>query len=219
MLRMSPALHRLRSSGRIVLGLWDRFSLYLPVLMMGLLGLGTYWLVRNAPVTTPPGAAREAVHEADYFMRDFTVKNFDDKGQLKSQISGIEARHFPDSDTLEIDQGRIRNIDPQGRLTLSSANLVLSNGDGSELQLMGDAVVVREASRDAAGQELPRLEYRGEFLHAFVNEQRVTSHKPVVLTRGKDRFSGDTFSYDSLSGEAELKGRVKSLLVPGRAQP
>ena len=216
---MMSAAHFVRLSRFRMLRLWDRFSLYLPVLMMAILGLGTYWLVRNAPVFTAPASARQTVHEADYFMRDFTVKNFNDKGQLKSQISGVESRHYPDTDTLEIDQGRIRNIDPEGRLTLSSANLVLSNGDGSELQLMGDAIVVREASRAANGQELPRLEYRSEFLHAFVNEQRVASHKPVVLIRGKDRFSGDTFAYDSLSGVAELKGRVRSLLVPGPAQP
>ena len=28
---------------------WERLSLYLPVLLMGLLALGTWWLVRNAP--------------------------------------------------------------------------------------------------------------------------------------------------------------------------
>jgi len=215
---MTLAQYRARLTNLRVLRLWDRLSLYLPVLMMGVLGLGTYWLVRNAPVFIAPGAPREVVHEADYFMRDFTVKNFDEKGVLKSQIFGVEARHYPDSDTLEIDQGRIRNIDPEGRLTVSSATLVRSNGDGSELQLIGDALVVREASRDASGQELPRLEYRSEFLHAFVNEQRVASHKPVVLTRGKDRFSGDSFAYDSVSGVAEMKGRVRSQLVPGRVK-
>ena len=35
---------------RMIRQAWDRFSLYLPVLLMGLLALGTWWLVRNAPV-------------------------------------------------------------------------------------------------------------------------------------------------------------------------
>lgn len=34
--------------------IWERASLYLPVLLMGVLALGTYLLVRNTPVFGPP---------------------------------------------------------------------------------------------------------------------------------------------------------------------
>lgn len=199
--------------------IWDRVSIYLPLLLMGALALGTYWLVRNTPVFNSVDAIKPVRHESDYFMRNFTVKSFADNGQFKSEISGVEARHYPDSDTLEIDQARIRSVNAQGRLTTSTANRALSNGDGSELQLSGNALVVREASKDANGAEVPRMEFRGEFLHAFLNEERVKSHKPVVLTRGSDQFTGDTFAYDNLSGVAELKGRVKGVLMPGINRP
>lgn len=199
--------------------LWDRVSIYLPLLLMGALALGTYWLVRNTPAFKSVDAVKAVRHESDYFMRNFTVKSFADNGQFKSEISGVEARHYPDNDTLEIDQARIRSINARGRLTTSTANRALSNGDGSELQLSGNALVVREASKDANGVDVPRMEFRGEFLHAFVNEERVKSHKPVVLTRGSDQFTGDTFAYDNLSGVAELKGRVKGVLVPSINRP
>lgn len=199
------------------LRLWDRLAMYLPLVLMGALALGTYWLVRNTPIFSTPEVAAEATHELDYFMRRFTVKNFDDAGRLKSEIAGTEARHYPDTDTLEIDQARIRSISAQGKLTTSTANRALSNADGSEVQLMGNAVVVREASRDASGKETPRLEFRGEFLHAFLDEERVQSHKPVLLIRGSDQFTGDNFAYDNLERVADLKGRVKGYLVPRAA--
>ena len=201
------------------LWLWDNVSIYLPLVMMGALALGTYWLVRNTPIFSPPGAAREVKHESDYFMRNFTVKNFDERGQLKSEVMGIEGRHYPDSDTLEIDQGRIRSISSEGRLTTSTANRVLSNADGSEVQLIGNALVVRESVKDALGQNTPRMEFRGEFLHAFLNDERVKSHKPVLLTRGNDHFTGDTLTYDNITGVADLKGRVKGVLVPTASRP
>ena len=201
------------------LWLWDSVSIYLPLVMMGALALGTYWLVRNTPIFSPPAAATEAKHESDYFMRNFTVKNFDERGQLKSEVTGIEGRHYPDSDTLEIDQGRIRSVNSEGRLTTSTANRVLSNGDGSELQLIGNALVVRESVKNALGQDIPRTEFRGEFLHAFMNDERVRSHKPVLLTRGKDHFTGDTLVYDNLTGVADLKGRVKGVLTPTPGRP
>ena len=37
---------------------WERLSLYLPVLLMGLLALGTWWLVRNAPRRWPRRSLR-----------------------------------------------------------------------------------------------------------------------------------------------------------------
>jgi len=203
----------LKKAWSLVLRLWDRMAIYMPLLMMGALALGTYWLVRNTPVFSAPEAAREASHEVDYFMRKFTVKNFDEGGRLKNEIYGIEGRHFPDTDILEIDQVRIRSTSPEGRVTVATANRAYVNSDGSEVQLTGNARVVREAS----GKEAPRLEFRGDFLHAFLNEERVTSHKPVVLTRGNDQFTGDSFAYDNLDQVANLKGRVRGVLMPKSA--
>lgn len=211
---MTDAAPAWRQTWLAFLVLWDRASIYLPVVLMSGLALATYWLVRNAPVFSVVETVKQKVHEPDYQMRNFTMRSFGANGLLKSEIYGTQARHYPDTDTLEVDQARIRSIDANGRLTTSSANLMLSNADGSELQLIGNALVVREASRDASGKETPRVQYSGEFLHAFMNEDRVNSHKPVALTRGADQFTGDSFAYDNLTGVAVLKGRVKGQLVP-----
>jgi lipopolysaccharide export system protein LptC len=213
------AMRALREPWRKALRLWDHVSIYLPLLLMGSLALGTYWLVRNSPVFGGPEAAKEAKHETDYFMRRFTIKTYDEAGRLKSEIYGKEARHYPDTDTLEIDAPRIRSISEEGRLVVSTGNHALANGDGSEVQLTGNARVVREATTDASGNELPRMEFQGEFLHAYINDERVKSHKPVVLIRGGDQFTGDTFAFNNLTGIADLNGRVKRLLVPRTIVP
>ena len=192
----------------------DRVSIYLPVLLMAVLALGTYWLARNAPMPDAPAAAREARHEPDYFMRGFAVKTFDGTGGLKSEVFGTEARHYPDTDTLEIDKARIRSVSPAGIVTTATADRAITNGDGSEVQLFGNAVVVRDPATDAAGQPLPRLEFRGEFLHAFLNTERVRSHKPVTLKRGEDQFTANSMDYDNLDRQLQLQGRVRGMLLP-----
>lgn len=203
-----------KSGWRRFLSLWDRTAMYMPLLLMGALALGTYWLVRNTPTFSAPEAVREVGHEIDYFMQNFTIKTFDEDGKLKSEIAGTEARHFVDTDILEIDQARIHSINISSQLTTATAKRAYSNGDGSEVQLTGNARVVREASRDAQGKESPRLEFRGEFLHAFLNEERVQSHLPVVLIRGADQFTGNVFSYNNLDQVAVLTGRVRGVLMP-----
>lgn len=197
---------------------WDRLSIYLPVLLMALLALGTYWLVRNAPTLVAPAAERPVRHDPDYFMRDFSVKTFDASGRLKTEIQGVQAWHYPDTDTLEIEQARIRSLNDEGHVTLSTANRALSNADGSEVQMFGNAIVVRESVTDKAGHVLPRLELRSEFLHAFSNVERVRTHLPAVLTRGNDRFTGDRLDYDNLDRLLQLDGRVRGF-VAGRKAP
>ncbi len=216
------AAPRATQSGRLsikgLLQLWERLALYLPVLMMGLLALSTYWLVRNTPGIAAPEGPAVVNESADYFMRRANVKTFDESGRLKTEIAGTEARHFPTTKILEIDDVRVRSIGPDGRLTTASARRGLSNDAGNEIQLMGDALVVREAMPLADGRVLPRLEFRGEFLHVFTDRDLVRSHLPVTLRRGADEFKGDTFSYDNLDQVAELQGRVKAVMAPGQAK-
>jgi lipopolysaccharide export system protein LptC len=147
-------------------------------------------------------------------MRKFAVKTFDAEGRLKSEVSGGEARHFPDTDTLEIDQVHIRSFNEQGRLTTATARQAITNGDASEVQLIGNARVVRGALPDKNGQLQPGMTFAGEFLHAFMNTERVKSHKPVELTRGKDRFTADSMDFDNLDRVMLLTGRVRGQLVP-----
>lgn len=193
----------------------DHVAVYLPVLLMGALALGSYWLVRNAPSTSLSAAERPLNHEADYFLRDFSVKTFTPEGKLKNELFGTLARHFPDTDTIEIDHVRIHNFNEQGRMTtVTSANHAISNGDNSEVQLYGNARSVRESIVDAKGVLQPSLEFKGEFLHTFVNEERLRSHLPVTIRRGNSEMSADSLDYDNVSRVASLQGRVTAVLPP-----
>ncbi|WP_180838945.1 LPS export ABC transporter periplasmic protein LptC [Variovorax sp. RO1] len=211
---MSPQLRRAWNLTRDVL---DRSTIYLPIILMFGVALGTYWLVRNAPKLLEPTVKAAPTHEPDYFMRDFVIKNFLPNGDLRSELHGVEGRHYPDTDTIEVDQVRMRSISPEGLVTRSSANRGLSNADGSEIQLFGNAIVIREPAVSAGGKATPRLEFRGEFLHAFLDTEKVKSNKPVTLIRGSDQFVGDSLDYDNLSGVANLTGRVRGMLVPSAA--
>jgi len=195
---------------------WDRLAVYLPLLLMAVMAMSTYWLVRNTPVMNEQELEDMPRHVPDYFMRDFSVKVFGDDGKLKSEMIGIEGRHYPDTDTLEIDQPRIRILGAEGRVTTAVAARGLINADGSEAQLFDKAVVVREASVNAQGVVLPRSEMQSDFLHLFANTEQVRSHLPVVLVRGSgDRFTAeDGMDYDNLERLMQLNGRVRGVLQP-----
>ena len=198
---------------------WDALSVYLPIALLGLMAMTSYWLVRNTPESREPELEAAPRHVPDYFMRDFSVRVFGADGKLKSEMLGVEGRHFPDTDTLEIDKPRIRILGADGRVTTATAQRGLINSDGSEVQLFERAVVVREASTNAKGLVTPRSEMQSDFLHLFANTEQVRSHLPVVLLRGRgDRFTADAMNYDNLDRVLQLKGRVRGTLQPPKAK-
>lgn len=205
-----------RRLSRLARRLLDQVTVYLPLLLMGLLALGSYWLLRATPEIQPPLPERAPSHEPDYFMRNFSVRTYDAQGRLKTEVFGTEARHYPDTDTLEVDQARIRSVSPEGRLTTASAQRVTTNADQSEYILRGQARVVREAFQPPSGRALPRLEFQGEHLRVLNQDERVESDQPVLLLRGSDRLEGDTLIYDEKTGVADLRGRVRAQLHPRR---
>lgn len=182
---------------------------YLPVLLMALLALGTWWLVKNTPLPDAGRPEQAPRHEPDYTMSDFRVQRFAVDGAMRVQIEGERMRHYPDSDTLEIDKPRIRAVAPDGRVTRATAQRALSNGDGSEVQLIGAAQVVREA---LGPQEA--IEFRSEFLHAFLDSEKVRSHLPVVVRQGGTELRADGMEYDNLARAVDLKGRTSAVFAP-----
>jgi len=191
------------------LRLVDIVTAYLPVLLMLALALGTWWLVKSTPQPEADRPEAPPRHEPDYTMQRFTVQRFAKDGAMRLQIEGTTLRHYPDDDTIEVDDARIRAIGNGGTVTLATAARARANGDGSEVQLLGQAKVVREAA------EAP-IEFSGEFLHAFLTTERLRSHLPVTVRRGASEVRADGMEYDNLTQVVTLKGHTRaSFASPG----
>lgn len=181
---------------------------WLPLLLMLLLALATWWLVENSPRPPGPVVERPVSPDPDYTMTRFALERFDAQGRLKLRIEGAEMRHYPADDRFEVDAAQIRAVAPDGRVTLAQARRAVGSGDGSELQLLGGAQVT---STDARGQ---RLVMRGEFLHAFLVTEQVKSHLPVQVTLGGSELRAAGLEYDHPAQRLELKGPMRVVLPP-----
>ena len=186
---------------------------YLPIVLMALLALATWWLVKNTPVPGPELAPAPPRHEPDYTMSEFLVQRFAADGALRVQIEGAQMRHYPDTDTLEIEHPRIVSYAPDGRQTVARAQRALANGDASEVQLQGEASGRRGAL--GAGEA---IEFRGEFLHVFAHAEKLRSHLPVWVRKGATELRADGFEYDHLARTLDLKGRTKATFLPPGAR-
>ena len=202
--------------------LWQLQSLvsnYLPLLLMALLAIGTWWLVKNTPLLDGPTEVPPPRHVPDYRMSRFEIQRIGADGRLRVQIAGDELRHYPDTDTVEIDQARVRAIAPDGSLAIAEAKRAVSNADGSDMQLIGDVRLRRLAP--GSGDNAPaQLEMRGDFLQALSNTEILRSHLPVTIRQGGATLNAQNFEYRHLTGQVSFTGKAQGQIPPreiGRA--
>ncbi|MEY4563716.1 MAG: hypothetical protein RLZZ618_2993 [Pseudomonadota bacterium] len=178
---------------------------YLPLLLMLLLALGTWWLAKNSRLGTDAPTPVAPRHEPDYEMSGFAVQRFAPGGELQAQIEGDALRHYPDDDTTEVDIVKMRAIDKEGRVTRATAKQALANGPGTEIQLRGSANVLRESLN---GDE--PVDFHSEFLHAYLDSQRVFSNKPVTVVRGSTSVRADGMDYTHADQIVKFSGRARA---------
>jgi lipopolysaccharide export system protein LptC len=209
-IQLGPALRPSAPRAAVPLGvrLRDAVTAYLPLLLMVLLALGTWWLVKNAPKAVVPAEASAPRSDPDYTMSGFSVQRFAPDGRLVVRLEGRQMRHFPDTDRTEIDGVTIRAFAPDGRETVATARQALANGDGSEVQLLGGAQVRSRTPGGAA------VEIDSEFLHLYTRSERVQTHLPVKLTHAGNEFRAGGLDYDNLAQRLDLKGPMRGVFNP-----
>ena len=188
----------------------ENIGAFIPMVLLAALLWGSVWLLRNAPQTKLDLPDSIPPHEPDYFAQDFTLKTYSLGGDLKSFLQGRTSEHYPDTLTNLIEQPVVHTVSQSGRITTAIAKRSLSNEDGSEIQLMGQAVVHKQGLR---GHD-PDMTLRSDFIHLFVNTDKVLTYAPVQIERGDNRFEGQKLQADNLNQRFVLQGKVKALLVP-----
>ena len=187
----------------------DRLVLYLPLMVMASLAMGSWWLVRTLPRTSALADVRPVRKDPDYRLEAFSTQVFDARGRMIRQISGEQARHYPDGDELQMESVRFEAVNEQGGRLTATASRALTSGDGDRVTLLGQVHVVRTATGTT-----PRIEMNGQRLVALQKQQRLLSDDPVEILRGQDQFLARTLDFDMKTGQYELAGRVRATLLP-----
>lgn len=194
--------------------LLDALSVYLPMIVLALLALGSWWLVRSMPTIASPAALKVARQAPDYRLADFSVKTFDASGRMTREVTGEAAQHYPASQELHIEQVRIFAQDEKGQRMNAQATQGIATDDGKQVTLIGDAYAIRHPQANSA-----KVELSGQRLVALTEEDRVVSTDPVQITRDRDVFTAETMNFNSSTGEYELQGRVRGNLAPKSSKP
>ncbi|OYV36886.1 MAG: LPS export ABC transporter periplasmic protein LptC [Thiomonas sp. 20-64-5] len=194
---------------------WLRLSAWTPVLLLAIAAAFSWWVaqvVMQAEQHSKLSPAQSAL--PDYLLHDFSTASYNAQGQLTAVLRGAQMVHLPATDTFDITGPQLHAVNPQGLVTTATALRGLSNKDGSNVQLLGNAVVERSGTANQ-----PPLVVRSDFLNIFPNQQIVQSNRPTVVQQGQTRFSGNSLQFNGVDGTAALQGRVQAVIVPAGPAP
>jgi lipopolysaccharide export system protein LptC len=178
-----------------------------PLALMLALALLTFYLERM--VREEEGAPAKRRHDPDYVVSNFTTTTYDREGKPLSVLSAQRMMHFPDDDTTELVAPRIVQTRPkEPRMSLRAERGALS-GDGEEMFLYDDVVLVREAD-----DENPEARLTTSFLHILRDRSLVRTDREVTITEDNRSISGRGMEYNSESQVFQLMADVVARFEP-----
>ncbi|HEX6318300.1 MAG TPA: LPS export ABC transporter periplasmic protein LptC [Burkholderiales bacterium] len=182
-----------------------------PLALMLALALLTFYLERTAREEDTPPAARR--HDPDYIVSNFTTTTYDRDGQPLSVLSADKMLHYPDDDSTELLAPRVQQSKPdEPRITVTAERGALS-GDGEEIFLYDNVVLVREAS---AAQPAARM--TTSFLHVVRERSLVRTDREVTLVEDNRSLTGRGMEYNSDSRQFQLHADVVGRFEPKQIQ-
>jgi lipopolysaccharide export system protein LptC len=182
-----------------------------PLGLMLALALLTFYLERT--VREEEGQPARRRHDPDYIVSNFTTTTYNREGLPLSVLSAERMVHYPDDDSTELVAPRVLQTRPEEpRISLTAKRGALS-GDGGEIFLYDNVVLVREAS-----ETQPAARMTTSFLHVLRDRSLVRTDREVVLVEDRRSLTGRGMEYNSESRQfnlhAEVVGRFEPKPIP-----
>lgn len=154
------------------------------VLVLAAIGIAAWWLRREAPEVAPTPVPDQ--RRPDYIADGLVVVTTDIEGRISRRLSTPQLRHYPDTDTNELEQPHLTVYRDDGPPWLAQAETGWVTGDGDEVLLRGDVRIDREGFADN-----PPTALRTRWLVVLPQSDYAYTHRFVELTRGHDWITAE----------------------------
>lgn len=179
-----------------------------PLALMLALALLTFYLERTVREEQAGHPALRR-HDPDYVVSNFTATTYNREGAPLTVLSAARMVHYPDDDSTELFAPRVVQTKPaEPRISVSAERGALS-GDGEEIFLYDNVVLMREAG---AGRSAVRL--TTSFLHLLRDRSLARTDREVTIVEDRRSLTGRGMEYNNDTREftlhADVRGRFES---------
>ncbi len=174
-----------------------------PLLVIILLCGLTLWL-RQVIDTPVPTAGPRVRHDADSVVDRLKLTELGPDGKPQTSVSAQRMVHFADDEQTELTAPELMRSEGGVTLSVRSDRGVLSH-DSKQASFYDDVELVR---REASSPE--ELQIRTEYLHVLVDEEVLSTDRPVTIRQGTSVLSGVGMDYERKTGRLALHSAVKA---------
>jgi lipopolysaccharide export system protein LptC len=178
-----------------------------PVTLMLALALLSFYLERTVREEQTNPALRR--HDPDYVVSNFTSTTYNGEGAPLTMLSAEKMVHYPDDDTTELFAPRVVQTKPaEPRFSVSAERGSLS-GDGEEIFLYDNVVLVRDAAGDR-----PPARLTTSFLHLLRDRSLARTDREVTIVEERRSLSGRGMEYNNDTRQFSLHADVRGRFEP-----
>lgn len=194
----------------------------MPLLLMGIITLATFWLVeKNSPVEKS-AVARIRLHEPDYIIKEGTLSALNEQGNTKYRILGNKVTHYDDDASIDIENPRMRLFQPDKAPVTVKSNTGHLDGDLTILELFDNASIFRPAQEATPTEPATlRMLASSSYFKVLINDDIIQTDRPITLEQGMSIMnSTEGGTFDNVQQKMTLSGQVKGRIerAPRSAQ-
>jgi len=192
------------SLGRTILRL-------MPLLVMGIITLMTFWLVKK---NTPPENSlleRARLHEPDYTIEGGALSALNELGNTKYRVLGKKVIHYDDDASIDILTPRMRLFQANKAPVTVKSDTGHLDGDLTTLDLINNAEIFRPAQEATASEPATlRMLAKSSYFKVLINDDIIETDKPIRLEQGMSIMnSNDGGTFNNVDQSMVLSGQVK----------
>ena len=190
-----------------------RNHLIISAILMLMLVAG-YWAYDGSIVAVSTSRSEIIRQDADYFLVDALIKEYNAFGALQYQLKSDSITHYPHNDNTLLQQPILTNFSDNGQVTVSkSENGKLLPG-GKDIELWDNVVVIQSSSLSKQKTNVQKVRMDTDFITISPDEEIADTDRPVLITSetGETRANGMTAWYQQ--GKIQLKSRVRGVYEP-----
>ena len=196
---------------QIKLGIGRTLLRLMPLILMGVLTLSTFWLVQK---TTPPEKSpleRVRLHEPDYTIKDGALSALNELGNTKYRILGVKVTHYDDDASIDILTPRMRLFQADKAPVTVKSDTGHLDGDLTILDLYDNASIFRPAQESTATQPATlRMLASSSYFKVLINDDIIETNRPITLEQGMSIMnSTDGGVFNNIEQSMVLSGQVK----------
>ena len=182
----------------------------LPLAIMLLLAMLTFWLDRTVELTTAT-PTRSPTHEPDYVVDNLSLKRLSAEGEPRYLLTAKRMLHFPDDDSSHLTEPRLVQAQPGETATQISAARGLVSSDGREVKL-SERVELFKAGERTGNTRLEDIRVRTEYLRVVPDDDKADTPERVVIEQGQSTLIGTGMTYDNRYRRIALQSAVSATI-------